>query len=87
MPLLIRVDPALHMNRWYHVAVQPGLFDPWVVACAWGNRSTGYQRARQFPVATPEQGRILAEKIVRRKLRRGYRLEEAPNSSEPGPCV
>ncbi|NUM43397.1 MAG: WGR domain-containing protein [Anaerolineales bacterium] len=64
------------MNRWYHVAVQPGLFDPYVVACAWGNRNTGYQRARQIPVATPEKGHFLAEKIIHRKLRRGYKLEE-----------
>lgn len=76
MPLLLRVDPTLHMNRWYHVTVQSGLFDLCIVACAWGNRNTGYQRVRQIPVADPEQGQRLAEKIIRRKLRRGYRLEE-----------
>ncbi len=76
MPLLIRIDPERHMNRWYLVTIQPTLFDAYTVICAWGNRNTGYQRMQFIQVATPELGQTLAEKLVRRKMRRGYRLEE-----------
>ena len=68
---LIRVDPERRMNRRYSVAVQPTLLDPLAVVCVWGSRRGSYQRARAYPVPTTTEGRKLAEKIVRTKMRRG----------------
>ena len=73
---LIRVDPERRMNRRYSVAVQPTLLDPLAVVCVWGSRRGGYQRARAYPVPTTTEGRKLAEKIVRAKVRRGYVPEQ-----------
>jgi predicted DNA-binding WGR domain protein len=71
---LIRVDPEKRMNRRYSVIVQPTLLDPVAVVCVWGSRRSNYQRVQVHPAATPEEAQETAEKIVRVKIRRGYRL-------------
>ena len=73
---LIRIDPERRMDRRYSVAVQPTLLDLVAVVCVWGSRRGGYQRARAYPVPTTAEGRKLAEKIVRTKVRRGYVPEQ-----------
>jgi predicted DNA-binding WGR domain protein len=73
---LIRVDPAQRMDRWYAVLTLRDLFGAWAVACFWGSRRTAYQRHRLIPCATEAEARALAERIVRRKIRRGYREAE-----------
>ncbi len=70
--LLIHVDPARHMNRWYAVSVQPSLFDEWAVALTWGSRVSTYQRARLLPMASPDAAAELAAYIIERKRRHGY---------------
>jgi len=70
---LVRVDPEKRMDRWYAVFVFRDLFGTWAVACLWGSRRTAYQRQRLIPCATEAEARALAEQIVRRKMRRGYR--------------
>ncbi|RIK33057.1 MAG: WGR domain-containing protein [Chloroflexi bacterium] len=70
---LARIDPELHMNRWYTIAVQPTLLDPVAVICTWGNRKTRYQRMRIQPTSSPKEARTVADGIVRRKVGRGYR--------------
>ena len=73
---LIRVDLERRMDRRYSVAVQPTLLDPLAVVCVWGSRRGSYQRARAYPVPTPDEAQKLAGKIVRAKVRRGYVPEQ-----------
>ena len=71
---LERVNPEEHANRWYAVGVQPGLFDDVVVARFWGNRSTRYQQARFEPFNGQATARAAADRLIREKLRGGYRI-------------
>ena len=71
-----KVDPAKRMDRWYAVRVATDLFGAWAVACFWGSRQAACQRHRLIPCATEAEARALAERIVRRKTRRGYREAE-----------
>lgn len=73
---LIRIDPARHMDRWYTVMVQPTLLDSVAVICAWGSRRSRYQRLRVLPAPSAEDAQAAAERIVRAKIRRGYRTGE-----------
>jgi predicted DNA-binding WGR domain protein len=70
---LIRVDLEKHMDRRYSVAIQPTLLDPMAVVCVWGGRRSSYQRLQVHPMSTQEEAQKVAEKIVRGKMRRGYR--------------
>lgn len=70
---LTRVDPERRMDRWYSVTVQPTLLDPVAVVCAWGSRRSRYQQLRALPAASLEEACAAAERIVRGKVRRGYR--------------
>jgi len=72
MRYLLRVDPVRHMNRWYSVHVQSTLFDQWAVVCAWGSRRIDSARQRAIPAKNQAQAYQMAEKIVERKIRRGY---------------
>jgi predicted DNA-binding WGR domain protein len=74
MILLIRVEPELNMNRWYSVGVQPALLDPVAVICAWGNLRTNYLRTHVLPAESLTEAAKLADDIVARKIRRGYRV-------------
>ena len=67
------------MDRSYVVLVQPTLFDPVAVICAWGNRQTTWQRMRIFSVSSLIEAQTLANKIVGQKIRRGYELVFAEN--------
>jgi predicted DNA-binding WGR domain protein len=71
--LLTRVDPEKRMDRWYSVAVGPTLLEPLAVVCVWGSRRSRYQRAQGHPAASAEAAQATAERIVRAKVRRGYR--------------
>ena len=70
---LIRVEPDKHMDRRYSISVQATLLDPVAVVCIWGSRRSSYQRVQIIPVATSSEATTRAEKIVRKKLQRGYR--------------
>lgn len=72
---LIRVDPDKHMNRRYSVVVQSTLLEPVAVICVWGSRQGSYQRMQIHPATTPEEAQQTAKKIIRVKLRRGYRAD------------
>lgn len=69
LTVLKRVDPVEHVDRWYTVLVQPTLFEPVAVTCAWGNRQTAWQRMRIFPSESLEDAMALAEEIVAQKIR------------------
>jgi len=56
--------------------IKGGKFGARAVACFWGSRRMAYRRHRLIPCATESEARALAERIVRRKSRRGYREAE-----------
>jgi predicted DNA-binding WGR domain protein len=72
---LIRVDLKKHLDRRYTVAVQATLLDPVAVVCIWGSRRSSYQRMQVHPASTREEAQQVAAKIIRAKMRRGYRGE------------
>ena len=72
MTVLFRIEPEKKMDRWYIVAVQPTLLDPWAVICFWGNRRTSYQRVQVLPMESFEAAEEVADVIVNKKIRRGY---------------
>jgi predicted DNA-binding WGR domain protein len=72
--LLSRIDPVENINRWYLVSIQATLFHPCAVVIAWGRRDNEFQQWRAIPVENQQQATRLAEKIVSRKIRRGYSL-------------
>ena len=72
MSMLTRIEPENNMDRWYFVGIQPTLFEPWAVTCAWGNRRTRYARMRSLPAESLEAAEEIADAIVARKVRRGY---------------
>jgi predicted DNA-binding WGR domain protein len=72
---LIRVDLEKHMDRRYTVYVQPTLLDPMAVVCVWGSRRSSYQRMQVHQASTQEEAQQVAERIIRAKMRRGYRCE------------
>ena len=75
MIVLNRIDPQDNMNRWYAVCIQPTLFDDCAVIVAWGRRDSPFQKWRAIPVDTPEQAHRLADHIIGRKIKRGYRQQ------------
>jgi len=72
MSMLTRIEPENNMDRWYFVGIQPTLFEPWAVVCAWGNRRTRYARMRSLPADSLEAAGKVADAIVAKKVRRGY---------------
>lgn len=72
MTLLSHVEPAENQNRWYLVSVQATLFHPCSVVIAWGRRDNDFQQWRVIPVESMVQANRVAEKIVERKIKRGY---------------
>lgn len=72
--LLKRIDREEHINRWYFVTVQATLLDTVAVVTAWGSRENEYQQIRALPMASWAEAEILAEQIVRAKLKRGYQV-------------
>jgi predicted DNA-binding WGR domain protein len=76
---MVRIDPEKKMNRWYSVAVQPTLLDPWAIICSWGNKRTNYQQVRIFPSESQNMATKTATKIIRRKVRRGYCIVSQDN--------
>jgi predicted DNA-binding WGR domain protein len=71
---LTRIDPEDHANRYYAVGVQPSLLDPVALIRSWGSRETDYCRLRVEPFEDWEAAREAADRLIRDKLRRGYRL-------------
>jgi predicted DNA-binding WGR domain protein len=70
--ILKRVDLEDHINRWYAVGVQTGLFDAVAVVRFWGSRETAYQQVRVEPFGDQVTARIAADRLIQKKLRRGY---------------
>ena len=75
MIVLRRVDPLKCMHRWYSVHVQSTLLDHWSVVCAWGSLRSNFQRQRAIPCESEMDANRIAQQIIDRKLRRGYKLK------------
>jgi len=73
--VLHRVLPEENMNRWYLVMVQATLFHPCAVVVAWGRRGNDFQQWRVIPIDSLDQARQLADKIISRKIKRGYEVQ------------
>ena len=72
MTLLTRIDPEKRVFRYYQVNVQPTLVDDHAVVIAWGSLRTSYGRMRAISQPSPQAAEELAQKIIEKKLNRGY---------------
>ncbi len=84
---LERRDPTRRMARFYAVQVMPTLFGPWALLREWGRiGSPGTLRTDWF--ATEAEAETARARLVRKKIRRGYRLvePEPPPSSREAPA-
>jgi len=77
--LLSRKCVEENLNRWYLVSIQATLFFPCAVVVAWGRRDNDFQQWRAIPAETPVQAQELANRIVKKKLQRGYQICPLPN--------
>lgn len=68
---LRRVDPAVNMNRFYAMSIQPTLFGEWAVVRNWGRAGTE-GRIRVDVVNGPGEAIDKIGRISRSKLTRGY---------------
>ncbi|MEW5956389.1 MAG: WGR domain-containing protein [Chloroflexota bacterium] len=71
--LLHRINPLCNEARFYYILVGPALLDRHAVVRVWG-RIGGQQQGIVTPCQTGDEARTLAEKLVRRRLKRGYTL-------------
>ncbi|MCK6625574.1 MAG: WGR domain-containing protein [Anaerolineae bacterium] len=81
MTLLHRINPARNEARFYLVIVAPTLVDPIAVWRVWG-RIGGAQRSKIDPCGSAAEAEKLAEALVRRKIKRGYRVAGEPDEQE-----
>lgn len=79
MILLSHVEPTDNLNRWYLVSIQATLFFPCAVVIAWGRRDNDFQQWRAISVETHAQAQELANRIVRKKIQRGYQICPLPH--------
>jgi predicted DNA-binding WGR domain protein len=71
---LVRIDPARRMQRYYHIDVQPTLFDAIAVVREWG-RIGRRGRLRSDLYASQEAAEQAFTRLSQAKLRRGYRVD------------
>src|SRR5512139_2998940 len=71
--LLHRINPEKNEARFYLVEVGTSLLDPYVVWRLWG-RIGGAQRGMITTCPSAEAAETLAERLVQRKIKRGYKL-------------
>ncbi len=69
--LLHRINVQKNEARFYLVSVGPSLLDSHAVMRTWG-RIGGHQRSMVSPCASAEEAQTLADRLVRRRVRRGY---------------
>lgn len=71
--LLHRIEPEKNIARFYLVKTGPSLLDSWSVIRFWG-RIGGHQRHFVTACSSAQAATILAQRLVQRRLRRGYRI-------------
>ena len=71
MIYLERHAPALHMHRYYTLAVAPNLFNEWSLVRAWGRVGQPPQSCIELH-ATEQDARSAMQRWAERKKRKGY---------------
>ncbi len=71
--LFERVNPERNEARFYYLAWQRTLFNDGAVVRLWGRKGQT-QHSLQTPVATLEEAWPLLVRLIRLRLRRGYRV-------------
>lgn len=74
MAFLVRIQPEKRCWRWYSIRLQATLLEPLAVVCGWGSLRSRYARWRIIPCADRTEAERLAQRLLRSKLRRGYRF-------------
>jgi predicted DNA-binding WGR domain protein len=74
--LFERVNPEQNESRFYYVSWQATLFDEGAVVRLWG-RTGEWQREMASPFPTLDEAWPLLRRVMRSRLRRGYRVVEA----------
>ena len=75
METLIKIDPEKHMYRWYSVGIQNNLVDGIAVVYGWGSLKSSFQQWRTTQMASMEEAKRFAEKMVAKKRESGYRCK------------
>jgi predicted DNA-binding WGR domain protein len=71
---LERVNYEHQINRWYVVAVQNSLFSELALIRFWGSRGTDFQQIKIEPFENANKARDAADRLIRSKVRKGYRV-------------
>ena len=71
--LLHRIDLNLNEKRFYWIQVGPSLIEPYAVLRVWG-RLGEQQRSRVTPCASPAEAQLVAQRLVQKRLKRGYQV-------------
>lgn len=70
--LLVRIDPARRMQRYYRIEISPSLIGGWLMVREWGRLgSRGRTRRRHFETRAEAEAAMV--RLEREKRRRGYR--------------
>ena len=81
--VLLHLTRPEKKEKWfYFIAIGPALFDPVAVVRVWG-RIGGHQRTLLSPCASTAEARNLAARLIRRRLRRGYRMVPDESGIDP----
>jgi len=70
------------MKRFYLVTTGPSLLEPYAVNRLWG-RIGGFQREMVTPCTSAAEADRLARQLIRKRLRRGYRIVREQGSTTP----
>jgi len=71
--LMHRINVQKNEARFYLVMIGPSLLDAYAVLRMWG-RIGGHQRSMVSPCASAEEAQALADRLVRRRMGRGYSI-------------
>ena len=74
--LLERVNRAQNENRFYYLAWQPALFAEGAVVRSYGRKDGHRRTLTPLPYPSLNEAWPLIRSILRRRLRRGYRIVE-----------
>ena len=63
-------------TRYYIVEVRQDMFGTWLVESTWGSRSTKLGNNKQWHVDTHEKALSILESIKKRRIVRGYAIDQ-----------
>lgn len=70
---LIKIDPAINARRFYVVSVQDTFLGRWCVVRIHGRIGRSCRASAPVPCESKAEALALAEQVIARKKRRGYR--------------